>query len=196
MMAAQVAGSVFPVIAFPAPRPRASATLGRMPATTEEAVRTMLSCQNKVFCLCLGFLGNAADARDLTQDTFVKALANYGRDNPEHVQAWLLRIARNRCLDHVRHIKVLGPLQPISEYSAVSWETPEKHAGTVEEIRIVRRAIARLPKRLRDVLVMREYGELSCQEIGNALGIGQGTVSKRLKRARHTVLRYYQEEQT
>jgi RNA polymerase sigma factor (sigma-70 family) len=195
-MAAQAAGSVFPAFAFPAPRPRASETLGHVPATTEEAMQTMLSCQNKVFYLCLGFLGNAADARDLTQDTFVKALANYGRDNPEHMQAWLLRIARNRCLDHVRHAKVLGPLQPISEYSAVSWETPEAHAGTVEDIRIVRRAIARLPRRLRDVLVMREYGELSCQEIGNALGIGQGTVSKRLKRARHAVLRYYQEEQT
>lgn len=192
-MATQTACAMLPTIAIQAPR-RAEAWK-RASTASEESWQALPSYQNKVFCLCLGFMGNAADARDLTQDTFAKALAHADQAPPEHLQAWLLRIARNSCLDHVRHIKVLGPLQPISEYSAIHWETPENHAGAAEEIRIVRQAIASLPRRLRDVLVMREYGELSCQEIGSTLGIGHGTVSKRLKRARQLVLHFYLEEQ-
>jgi len=193
-MPAQLATSLSPVMAFEGPRPRTAESREHEAATAADARRNLAAYRDRVFCLCLGFMGNAADARDLTQDTYVKALANFDRDNPEHVQAWLLCIARNSCLDQLRRRKVRGPLQPLSEFSAVCWQTPEDHARSAEEIRIVRRAIDRLPRRLRDVLVMREYGDYSCQEIGGAVGIGHGTVSKRLKRARQLVLRYYLEE--
>jgi RNA polymerase sigma factor (sigma-70 family) len=139
-------------------------------------------------------MGNSADARDLTQDTFAKALDHYGQDNPEHVQAWLLCIARNACLDYLRRRKVRGPQQPVSEFSAIDWRTPEDNAGSEEEIRIVRKAIAALPGRLREVLVMREYGELSYQEIGRTLHISGSTVTSRLNRARRAVLDFYREE--
>lgn len=192
MMQTQTACAVFPAMALQAPR---MAEAWKRDATTaERSWQALPSFQNKVFCLCLGFMGNAADARDLTQETFAKALAHADQAPPEHLQAWLLRIARNSCLDQLRRFKVRGPLQPLSEHCAIHWQTPENQAGAAEEIRMVRQAIASLPRRLRDVLVMREYGELSCQEIGAALGIGHGTVSKRLKRARQLVLRYYLEE--
>ena len=151
--------------------------------------------RNRVFCLCLGFMGNSADARDLTQDTFAKALLHFEQDNPEHVQAWLLCIARNTCLDHLRRRKARGPQQPVSEFSAIDWRTPEDNAGAEEDIRIVRKAIAALPRCLRQVLVMREYGELSHQEIGRALHLSTGAVTSRLSRARQAVLRFYREEQ-
>ena len=117
------------------------------------------------------------------------------RDDPEHMQAWLLRIARNGCLDQLRRSRVRGPMLPIQEHSMVCWRTPEDHAGEAEQIRIVRRAVAALPRRLRDVLVMREYGELSHGEIGQALGIGQAAVRSRLHRARLAVLRRFHEAQ-
>ncbi len=155
----------------------------------------LLGYKDKVFCLCLGFAGNAADARDLAQDTFAKALAHCREAAPDCLQAWVMRIARNTCLDQARRRKVRGPQQPVSEFSAVDWRTPEDHAGSQEDILIVRKAIAGLPQGQRDVLVMREYGELSYQEIGQALGIGTGTVMSRLNRARRSVLKFYQEEQ-
>ena len=155
---------------------------------------SLMAFKDRIFCLCLGFMGNAADARDLTQDTFAKALAHYGQDNPEHVQAWLLRIARNICLDQLRRKKVRGPQQAVSEFTAIDWRTPEHNAGAQEEIRIVRKAIAALPQRLREVLVMREYSEYSYQEIGRSLRISPATVTSRLNRARQAVLRFYQEE--
>lgn len=149
----------------------------------------------KVFCLCLGFLGNAADARDVTQDTLAKALAHYSQDNPEHVQAWLMAIARNACLDCLRRRKTRGPQQPVSEFTAIDWQTPEDHARREDEIRIVRKAISLLPGHLREVLVLREYGELSYEEIGQSLGVHTDAVRSRLNRARQAVLRYYLEEQ-
>jgi RNA polymerase sigma-70 factor (ECF subfamily) len=154
----------------------------------------LLAFKDKVFYLCLGFAGNAGDARDLAQDTFAKALAHYAQDKPENPQAWILRIARNTCLDFLRRRKVRGPWLPVAESAAVDWRTPESQAGREEEIDIVRKAVARLPRRQRDVLVMREYAGLSYQEIGQALHINPGTVMSRLNRARQAVLRFYREE--
>jgi RNA polymerase sigma-70 factor (ECF subfamily) len=176
---------------------RREETMSIDPASTRDQDglwRELLGCRDKVFCLCLGFVGNAADARDLTQDTFAKALAHCRETDPDNAQAWIMRIARNTCLDQVRRRKARGPLHPVSDFSAVEWRTPEDSAATADDIRIVRKAIASLPRRQRDVLVMREYGELSYQDIAGALGISSGTVMSRLNRARQAVLRFYQEE--
>jgi RNA polymerase sigma-70 factor (ECF subfamily) len=167
----------------------------RSGAETAEALRSLPSYQDRVFRLCLGYMGNAVDARDLTQETFARAVAHFERDDPEHMQAWLLRIARNTCLDQLRRLKVRGPALPIQEHSMICWRTPEDHAGEAEQIRLVRRAVAALPRRLRDVLVMREYGEFSHGEIGQVLGIGRAAVCRRLQRARLAVLRRFHEGQ-
>ena len=176
---------------------RLEETMSIDPASTREMDdlrQELLRYRDKVFCLCLGFVGNVADARDLTQDTFAKALAHCRDASPESPQAWIMRIARNTCLDQVRRRKARGPLQPVPESTAGEWQTPEDSAAVEDEIRIVRKAIASLPRRQRDVLVMREYGELSYQEIAGALRISSGTVMSRLNRARQAVLRFYQEE--
>ena len=167
---------------------------GRERALEAEKIN-LQSFNDKVFCLCLGFMGNSADARDLTQDTLAKALVHYSQDNPEHVLAWLMAIARNSCLDQLRRRKTRGPQQPVSEFTAIDWRTPEDNARQEEEIRIVRKAISRLPDHLREVLVLREYGELSYEEIGSALTIPTDSVRSRLNRARQAVLRFYREEQ-
>jgi len=154
----------------------------------------LLAFRDRVFCLCLGFVGNSADAHDLAQETFAKALAHYADDRPPNPRAWILRIARNTCLDLARRRRVRGPQVPIDERSAIDSTTPESRAGREEEIAIVRRAIAALPRRLRDVLVLREYAELSYEEIGQTLRLSGGTVMSRLNRARRAVMRFYQEE--
>ncbi|HOW43787.1 MAG TPA: RNA polymerase sigma factor [Candidatus Aminicenantes bacterium] len=161
----------------------------------EALVRDSLpALQERVFCLCLGFVGNAADARDLAQETFAKALAHAREARPQTLPAWVMRIARNTCLDLARRRTSRGPQEPVSEGCAVERRTPEDHAGRQEEIAIVRRAVVALPPQLRDVLVMREYGELPYEEIAAALGIRRGTVMSRLNRARASVLRFYREE--
>jgi RNA polymerase sigma-70 factor (ECF subfamily) len=158
-----------------------------------EAWRSMSSVQGKVYALCLGFTNNAADARDLTQDTFARALEHYRRDHPECAQAWILRIAHNLCIDHLRRQKTRGRQQPVSEGTAIDWRTPEDLANAQEEIRLVRQAIAKMPPGMRAVLVLHEYQDLSCQEIGRLLHLGRGTVASRLHRARQAVLHHVQE---
>jgi RNA polymerase sigma-70 factor (ECF subfamily) len=177
------------------PRPPRSRTIEDLLRPVEKEKKSLPDFRDKVFCLCLGFMGNAADARDLTQDTFAMALLHYDLDKPDYPQAWLMRIARNQCLDQLRRRKVRGPHESISEFTAIDWRTPEDNAGAEEEIRFVRKAIANLPPHLRKVLVMREYGELAYEEIGAALRISRGTVMSRLNRARQAVLRLVREEQ-
>jgi len=160
----------------------------------ERGAQELLAFRGRVFCLCLGFAGNAADAHDLAQETFAKALAHFDQDRPDNPQAWILRIARNTCLDLARRRKTRGVQIAVFDAAAVDWSTPESHAGREDEIRVVRKAIAGLPRRLRDVLVMREYAELSYQEIAQALRISSGTVMSRLNRARQAVLHFYREE--
>ncbi|MCX6555983.1 MAG: sigma-70 family RNA polymerase sigma factor [Candidatus Aminicenantes bacterium] len=176
---------------------RVEETMSIHPASARETGdlwQELLGYRDKVFCLCLGFVGNAADARDLTQDTFAKALSHCRDVEPGRLQAWIMRIARNTCLDMARRRKARGAFHPVSECSAVDLRTPENNAGAEDEIRVVRKAIASLPRRQRDVLVMREYGELSYQEIAAALRVSVGTVMSRLNRARQAVLRFYREE--
>jgi RNA polymerase sigma-70 factor (ECF subfamily) len=160
----------------------------------KEGLQDLLACRDRVFCLCLGFAGNEADAHDLAQETYAKALSHFAGDRPANPQAWVMRIARNTCLDLLRRRKARGPQDAISEFSAVDRDTPESRADREEKIGIVRKAIAALPRRQRDVLVMREYAELSYQEIGQTLRISSGTVMSRLNRARRAVLRFYLEE--
>ena len=160
-----------------------------------EGKSTLPAYQDRVFCLCLGFMGNAADARDLTQDTFAKALVHYGQDNPEHVQAWLLRIARNTCLDHLRRRKVRGPQQPVSEFTAIDWRTPEDIAGAEEDIRIVRKAIAACRAACARCWSCANTGSFPTRKSAAPSRIGTGAVTSRLNRARQAVLRFYREEQ-
>jgi len=185
------------ILAIEPPRGAAAEeTMPRQPVMAREQLdrQELLACRDRVFCLCLGFAGNAADARDLAQETFVKALAHFDDDRPANPQAWILRIARNTCLDLLRRRKVRGPQVPVSEWNAVDDITPESIAGRDEEIAIVRRAIDGLPVLLRDVLLLREYAELSYDEIGQALNLPLGTVMSRLNRARLAVLSFYREE--
>jgi RNA polymerase sigma-70 factor (ECF subfamily) len=150
--------------------------------------------RDRVFCLCLGFMGNVADARDLTQETFARALAHYGQVRPDSVQAWVMRIARNACLDHLRLRRARGAQQPLSEVTAIEMMTPEDRARKEEEIRAIRRAVAALPRGLREVLIMHECGEMSYQEIARALGTRKATVASRMLRARRALLRSYRME--
>lgn len=70
---------------------------------------------------------------------------------------------------------------------------PEDEVAQNEQIQRLKRAVQRLPKKLRVVLVMREYGHLSYQEIAATLGIKEGTVMSRLNRARSKVAAALQE---
>ena len=153
------------------------------------AAEALLAHRETVFLVCLGFTRNRRDAEDLAQETYLRALRNLGRiANGASSKAWLCSIARNACRDHLRRARFsLGRRAASPNEPAVDAD-PHVALDRKEQREVLRRAIARLSRPLRDALVLREYGELSYEHIAQALGIELGTVMSRLHRARHAVL--------
>jgi RNA polymerase sigma-70 factor (ECF subfamily) len=149
----------------------------------------LLAWREDVFRVCLGFTRNSADAEDLCQDVFLKALARQGTlRNPEAPRIWLLRVARTTCLDHIRREK-RRPTVRLDSFPAAAGVAVTMDPEVDLEPRLARlkEAIRRLPRRQREVFVLREYGGLSYEDIARTAGVRIGTVMSRLNRARRAV---------
>jgi RNA polymerase sigma-70 factor (ECF subfamily) len=131
----------------------------------------------------------AADAEDLTQEVFARALRALPRFNGEYqFGAWLLQIARNVCIDEARR-STRRP-QPTDPVDLVELETQFQPDHVWESVSAqiavttVHKALARLPKRQRTVLVLRELEGMSYADIAIAQRISTRAVEISLSRAR------------
>lgn len=159
------------------------------PASAEEELfDALIESRDTVFRICLGFCHNACDAEDLTHDVYVTAYQKLGMlKKSEAGRSWLYKITRNTCLNHLRR-SVRPPLMPLTEYTLPDRaESPERSAELREQLEFLRSVVAMLPRKMREVFVLREYGHLAYEEIAGALGIRCGTVMSRLDRARRFV---------
>lgn len=148
-------------------------------------------CRRIAFVFALQACGNLHDAQDLAQEAVLKffgALDRFHADRP--VRPWLLQITRNLIRDRARRARVRR-LEPLfGEGEMVVCEpsdphpSPETAAGRHEQQRLVWLALQRLTENDREILTMRDYLDLSYDEIAAALGIPRGTVMSRLHRAR------------
>jgi RNA polymerase sigma-70 factor (ECF subfamily) len=144
--------------------------------------------ERRIYALAYGMLGREEDARDATQETFIAAFRNLGGFRGEaKVSSWLHRIAVNQCISRQRRVKVRGEISFEDEteqddivYSAPAHESPASMAESRERTEIVRRAVNSLPTELRQVIVMKEFEELTFQEIAAALDLPLSTVKSRL----------------
>ncbi len=142
-----------------------------------------------IFHICLGFSANLSDAEDLYQEVYLKAWSALASiKNQDSARLWLLKIARNVSLDHLRRRRSGKRPLPESDFPLIERETPEKAAIRNEQEKVLKSAVRGLPKRYQVVFVMREYGELSYEEIASSLGIKTGTVMSRLSRARRNII--------
>ena len=152
--------------------------------------------ERRIFALAYGMLGREEDARDATQETFLSAFRNLrGFRGEAKVSSWLHRIAVNQCITRQRRSKVRGEtaLEDETEadgasYSAPAHQSPARVAESRELSGIVRRAVNALPTELRQVIVMKEFEELTFQEISSILELPLSTVKSRL----YTALRQLQ----
>ena len=140
--------------------------------------------ERRIFALTYGMLGREEDARDATQETFLAAFRNLrGFRGEAKVSSWLHRIAVNQCISRQRRSKVRGEsaLEDEHETHATSLATsPAHNAEGRQETAAVRRAINSLPLELRQVVVMKEFEELTFREIADALDLPLSTVKSRL----------------
>jgi RNA polymerase sigma-70 factor (ECF subfamily) len=144
--------------------------------------------ERKIFALCFGMLTREDEARDATQETFIAAYRNAARFRGEaKVSSWLHRIAVNQCLTVKRRAKsraedYLDDEAGESEriFVAPSSFSPGNEAEQTERLRVVRQAVSSLPVDLRQVVVMKEFEEMTFQEIAETLELPLSTVKSRL----------------
>jgi RNA polymerase sigma-70 factor (ECF subfamily) len=167
--------------------------------TQEEAktLENLMGYQEAIFRICLGFSRNPSDAEDLAQDVYLKAFRKIGTiRNPNSHREWLFRVARNVCLDHLKKARKvrLFPSRDESLEASTSDDILEGPAEAGDRLKRLKRAVARLPRKQKEVLILREYGHLSYQELARTLRIKEGTVMSRLNRARRAVVKLIRED--
>lgn len=144
--------------------------------------------ERKIFALCFGMLTREDEARDAAQETFIAAYKNLsGFRGDAKVSSWLHRIAVNQCLTVKRRAKSRSEEFLDDEtgesdriFIAPIKFSPGNEAEQTERLRVVRQAVSSLPVDLRQVVVMKEFEEMTFQEISDTLELPLSTVKSRL----------------
>lgn len=161
------------------------------PAAFEEIVDRY---QKMIYNVCLSKLRSREDALDVSQDTFLcayRAIGSFRGDSK--LSSWLYRICINCVVNHQRKKESIVSAE--KDEDGVGLELPDTDEGSDpqtalekrERIRAIRRAIDSLPDESRQIVILREYENLSYQEIADMLGLEVGTVKSRLNRAREKI---------
>lgn len=143
--------------------------------------------QEQVYNLSWRMLGNTQDAEDATQETFVLAWRGLPRFKGGDFKTWLLRIASNVCVDHLRanrrHQTI--PLDELLKDPAISQlDSPEDQLLREELAGLLNRCLLALPEKQRLVIILADVQGLSYEEIAQITGTSLGTVKSRLNRGR------------
>ena len=147
-----------------------------------------------IYLYLLSMMRSPEAAEDLCQDLFVKLMVqvkSYRRESP--FAHWLFRMARNLGLDRMRRDKVRRTISldqetpeahPLAERLAGDSPLPSAALEKREQNAVVKAAVDALPEAFRTVVMMREWEELSYEDIAKRLKTSQGTIKSRIFRAR------------
>jgi RNA polymerase sigma-70 factor (ECF subfamily) len=144
--------------------------------------------ERKIFALCFGMLGCEDDARDAAQEAFIAAYRNLKNFRGEaKVSSWLHRIAVNQCLTIKRRQRTRAEDHFDDEdgseervFVASPLRSPARITEQAERMDLVRQAVGALPADLRQVIVMKEFEEMTFQEISETLELPLSTVKSRV----------------
>jgi len=129
-----------------------------------------------VFALCLGVLGNIHDAEDMAQETMLKGFQKIKNlSSREKYEVWIMRIARNLCIDFLRRKKRTKEI--IIEHMM------EPRSGSNEN-HVLQQAIRRLPQEFRLPLTMFYFEQKNARIIAEKLDISHSGACQRIREAR------------
>jgi RNA polymerase sigma-70 factor (ECF subfamily) len=136
-----------------------------------------------VYVYCLKVLADTDAAKDVVQGVFLKVFERRAQLlHPERFKSWVLIIARNDCLTYLRKD---GQTSAITdEHEDTELALPLSEVEKADEVALVTKAIARLKPELKEVVILREYENLSYSEIAEVVGAAESTVKSRLFTAR------------
>ena len=141
--------------------------------------------QPRLLAFCRHMLGSSEDAEDVLQEAFVSAhRAILADDRPIAARAWLYRIARNRCLDHLRRPRGADGHDSMDVFERDGGVSTADIAHRRAEIRQLMGDIRDLPEAQRSALLLREVDSLSHDQIAAAMETTVASVKSLLVRAR------------
>jgi len=145
--------------------------------------------QSRIYGIACAYVGDKDEARDVAQEIFLKIYTSLNRcRDAERFPAWMTRIARNACLDHLRRRKARPPLHDLPAESVMGLRDPRPGAEELWQDdgrkRLVHRALQRLSEISREIILLREMQGLPMKEVAFMLGIPLGTAKSRSNRAR------------
>jgi RNA polymerase sigma-70 factor (ECF subfamily) len=151
-----------------------------------------------VYNIIYGIVGNAEEARDLTQDVFIQVHRSLARfRHGSRFATWLYRIAANRAVDAARGARRWSFL-PIREEASLTFKAsgpetePEKVLARSEDRTEIQAILMRCSVTHRQVLVLKYYRELSIEEIAETLSCSLSAAKVRLHRARLAFKQQYE----
>jgi RNA polymerase sigma-70 factor (ECF subfamily) len=155
--------------------------VARIRAGDDDAFETLVGqYQAPLFRYLRGFVGDAEQARDLVQDTFLRAFRSLGSlDDPGLLRSWLYRIAHNLACSALRRRRLISwlPLLPTHRGS------PSPDRSAIEAAR-VEEALSRIPAEQRAPLLLHLVAGFSYAEIAALLSVTEGAVRMRISRGR------------
>jgi len=142
-----------------------------------------------VFRLAFSIVGDAAEANEITQETFISALRSLARyQEKTSFKAWLYTIALNHSRSSLRKQKSLarlsGILASIFQIETQKQVLPEEALIRNEKEAVLWKSLNQLDEKFRSVVVLRYFHELSIAEISEILSVNEGTIHSRLFSAR------------
>jgi len=154
--------------------------------------------QDMVYALAYRMTGNPDDAEDLTQEAFLNAWRGLTRFQGQSAfSTWLYRLTSNACVDFLRKKKRRGELSMTLDDDEDQEErqadlpderwSPQAVVERQETVEAVRQGLSALSPDHKEVLLLRELEGLSYREIGDRLGLEEGTVKSRIARGRRAL---------
>ena len=182
------------------PFPKRGPSALRMTWTDEELVAKSISgdsdsfnelvlrWERPIYALAYRTIGREEDARDVCQETFLRAFrALPGFRGQAKFSSWLYRIALNLCRDWIRRERRTPVVQPPEDVDLIEMAAAAEPSESIEDLvarkdltRLVEQAMALLPEEQRTAIVLKEYHGLTFQEIAELVGCPLSTVKTRL----------------
>jgi RNA polymerase sigma-70 factor (ECF subfamily) len=127
------------------------------------------------------------DAEDVVQEAYLRAIKHFATFKGGNARPWLLRIVRNTYYTWIRRNRLTESIDPYDDDDIFISDAPNPEMLLLQESdkQTVRRALQKLPTEFLEVIVLREFEELSYQQIADLAQIPLGTVMSRLARARN-----------